>query len=604
MKGIVCLLLLVAGATASFPHPVTSLKIVNTYPRNGAQYVHPYTKIGITFSSPLNSILANSITVAGTSGKKYTGSVKLSANRKTLIFSPDEHFALGDTIHYTFAEGEIPAFSMTFSIREQFAIADPNYHSDDPVLDGMLHSEKNSLKYAALSLPNEPFDSLPKIDILTNDDPSDGDVYIANYTWYSVQPYTYGLVLSKDGSVKSVMGNGLDYYNDFKPHPNGTYTYFDARQNVFFVTDTNFTIVDTIAAPDGFITDGHELRQTADGNHIFIGVDQIFMDMSTIVPKGLKQVLIIVPVIFEYDREKNLVFEWRAIDHFKVTDATHEDMFASTIDFCHMNAIEFDTDSNLIVSCRHMDEIAKIDRESGDLLWRWGGNNNQFLIENDTMFFSHQHAIRRTNEGTYIMMDNGNFHTSLAQFSRAIEYRLDQTNKIATRVWEFRHTPDVYSGAMGFVQRLPNKGTLIGWGECDSVSVTEIDSNNITHFEMRMRDENYSYRAFKFDSNYIRSGLITSSVRSTGEPGMYISVIPNPVSDLATIKCEMAKTGNTDLTLYDALGREVSKIYSGYLSQGLSSFAFTSRNIADGVYDLRANMPGTAPIDVKVVITK
>lgn len=232
-----------------------------------------------------------------------------------------------------------------------------------------------------------------------------------------------------------------------------------------------------------------------------------------------------------------------------------------------------------------------------------------FGMEGDTMFFSHQHAIRRTNAGTYVMMDNGNFHTSPFLFSRAIEYQLDTVNKISTRIWEFRHTPDVVSGAMGFVQRLPDKGTLIGWGECDSLSVTELDSNNHTLFEMWMPGKNYSYRAFKFDSNYIRSGIQTASVSTIPNAGIGISVLPNPVVDVATIECMLTNEGYANLSLYDALGREVLKVYSGYLPQGKHEFILNTKNLAGsiknlagGAYLLKGDISGFQSETVKIIV--
>jgi hypothetical protein len=611
MRHFLCLFFLLSAVGISFPHPATGTKIVNTYPCNGALYVHPYTKIGITFSAPLtkSSFSIDSISVTGNAEKKYFGTVKLSVNAKTLIFSPAEPFALGEIISVRLRpvetiSGEMTQpFSMTFSVREKYAVSDANFHSDDPILEQELHPKniKGKNSFAALA---DPYDTLPEIEILKDDNPSDGDIYIANYTWLSVQPNTYGMILSKDGNVKTVMGNGSDYYNDFKPHPNATYTYFDADKNMFFVADTNFSIVDTITAPYGYLTDGHELRQTSEGNHIFIAVDQVMMDMSTVVTNGYNLAMIIVPIVLEYDSDKNLIFEWRAIDHFKVTDATYEDMLAPTIDSCHMNAIEFDADSNLIVSSRHMDEITKINRETGDIIWRWGGKNNEFTLADDTMFFSHQHAIRRTPEGTYTMMDNGNFHTAPYLFSRAVEYQLDTINKISTKIWEFRHTPDVVSGAMGFVQRLQNNGTLIGWGECDSLSVTEVDANNHTLFEMWMPGQNYSYRAFKFDSNYIRSGIQTASVASLKDAGIGISITPNPIADLAAIDCTIAKEGYAGLSLYDALGREVSKIYTGYLSQGEHEFNLNANNLAAGAYYLKASFSQFQAETIKILIVK
>ena len=51
---------------------------------------------------------------------------------------------------------------------------------------------------------------------------------------------------------------------------------------------------------------------------------------------------------------------------------------ATIIDYCHTNAIEQDNDGNILISSRNMDEITKINRITGQIIWRLGGKNNQF----------------------------------------------------------------------------------------------------------------------------------------------------------------------------------------------------------------------------------
>ena len=72
-------------------------------------------------------------------------------------------------------------------------------------------------------------------------------------------------------------------------------------------------------------------------------------------------------------------------------------------------------------------------RNTGAIIWRLGGKNNQFSFINDTIGFSHQHAIRRLENGNISLFDNGNYHSP--PFSRAIEYSLNENNKTATLVW-------------------------------------------------------------------------------------------------------------------------------------------------------------------------
>ena len=129
----------------------------------------------------------------------------------------------------------------------------------------------------------------------------------------------------------------------------------------------------------------------------------------------------------------------------------NENLTADEIDYVHGNAIELDSDGNWLVSSRHMDEITKIDRTTGDIVWRLGGKNNEFTLLGDTLWFSHQHAIRRIANGHVTLFDNGNGHTP--PFSRAVEYELDEQARSARLVWQYRNTPDTYGSAMGYVQR-------------------------------------------------------------------------------------------------------------------------------------------------------
>jgi len=91
--------------------------------------------------------------------------------------------------------------------------------------------------------------------------------------------------------------------------------------------------------------------------------------------------------------------------------------------------ISYDNDGNLLISSRHLDEITKINRTTGSIIWRLGGKNNQFAFPNDSLGFSHQHAIRRIGNENILLFDNGNFRgisgsqpdTTAEFYSRAVE---------------------------------------------------------------------------------------------------------------------------------------------------------------------------------------
>jgi arylsulfate sulfotransferase len=63
---------------------------------------------------------------------------------------------------------------------------------------------------------------------------------------------------------------------------------------------------------------------------------------------------------------------------------------------------------HFLVSCRHLDEITKIHRTTGEIIWRFGGSQNEFNFINDYPF-THQHSIRSLGNNRYILFDNGNY---------------------------------------------------------------------------------------------------------------------------------------------------------------------------------------------------
>jgi hypothetical protein len=114
---------------------------------------------------------------------------------------------------------------------------------------------------------------------------------------------------------------------------------------------------------------------------------------------------------------------------------------------------------------------------------------------NDSTGFSWQHDARRQSNGNLTLFDNGNFHDP--QVSRAVEYELDTNAMTATKVWEYRSTPDIYGGFMGNAQRLPNGNTLIGWGGTNP-TMHEVRQDGTIALELTLPPGVFSYRALRF----------------------------------------------------------------------------------------------------------
>jgi len=223
------------------------------------------------------------------------------------------------------------------------------------------------------------------------------------------------------------------------------------------------------------------------------------MDLRELIPGGDSNALVVQNTIQEVDTNKNVVFEWRGQDYFNIQDAIHENLTSSQIDYIHMNSIAVDFDNHLLISSRHLSECTKINWETGEIIWRLGGVNNQFTFLNDSIPISYQHDIRPVpgKPNHYTIFDNGN--KRIPRFSRAVEYVIDTTYMTATKIWEYRHKPDRYTHWMGNAQRLQNENTLICWSDRTLPKATEVTPDGEVVYEGNFKIFAHCYRSFRFE---------------------------------------------------------------------------------------------------------
>jgi hypothetical protein len=252
-----------------------------------------------------------------------------------------------------------------------------------------------------------------------------------------------------------------------------------------------FQVTDTFTMGNGYSTDLHELLLLENGNYWCLGYDPQIIAMDTVVPGGQPDATVIGLIVQELDSLGNVVFQWRSWDHFQITDC-HDwgNITDSIVDYVHGNSIALDSDTSILISCRNMDEITRIDRRSGEIIWRWNGKNDQFSWIDDNINFHVQHHIRLMDNGNLSLFDNGR------NFSSAAEYKIDEENMTATLINRIRRFPDAHGVIMGNAQRLENGYTICGWGS-DPVGVTEFDDENNMRLDIMIPDLNY--RAFKFN---------------------------------------------------------------------------------------------------------
>lgn len=569
-------------------------------PIPGSQNVSQQSNIIVRMGPQLDRLVTTDLmlfSVQGTKSGTIDGKIILSDDEKTLIFLPSKSFLPDEKIFVSIKNG-IRSLSGEYlnPLHFEFTVsplstleketldrnaAEVYFPEGQPVDVGQPNTVSSFRKTVIDTISPLPI-------IKVSDQPAPGDIFLS--TWKGMFTFTGGAYFPSDNQYLMIIDNTNQPIFlrqteqrtfDFRVLPNGSLVYFDENTSSNVILDHNYTVIDNYTCGNGYKTDPHDFLLLPNGHVLLLGLDPQTVDMSTIVDGGNPKATVIGFVVQELDHAKNIVFQWRSFDHFKITDATHEDLTAATIDYGHPNALAIDADSNIILSDRHMDEITKIDRTTGDILWRWGGKNNQFTFINDTLGFSHQHSINLIDNGDFTLFDNGNFHTP--SFSRALEYKLDEQAKTATLVWQYRHTPDVFTVAMGSVERLPNGNTFIGWGAA-GLAATEVRPDGSTAYEIQLPDSIFSYRALKYQWNN------TTSVSTHPEvPATYslYQNYPNPFNPSTNIEFSLPESRSVSLKVYDMLGKEVASLMNKTMLPGTYTVQWNAGNASSGVYFYR-----------------
>jgi len=346
----------------------------------------------------------------------------------------------------------------------------------------------------------------PPITVTTNSGATPLDLYIAPNSRITPEKYgRFSMALDTTGAPRSF--KRLSYWPfDFKVLPNGRMSISRFQPSAgastaskIYVMDTSWAVVDSIESGNGYLTSFHDHMVLPNGHIVVQAFEDVIMDLSTIVEGGNPAAIVVQGIIQELDQDRNVVFQWRTLDHIPVTDS-YEDLKAATIRYVHNNGVWVDHDGDLLVSLRHCSSVIRIDRASGNIKWLMGGKRNQFTFTSAVAgvadpVFSYQHDIRRTKNGISLF-DNGTFR--IPQYSRAVDYRIDENAKTAELVWTYRHTPEIYTSLQGGVQTLSNGHRVIAWGSAAAnghPGVTEVDSNGVVVFEATLPKELFVYRA-------------------------------------------------------------------------------------------------------------
>jgi len=283
---------------------------------------------------------------------------------------------------------------------------------------------------------------------------------------------------------------------NFQAHPDGSYTIFGMEDETRFyrVLDELGREVRSISCV-GYDTRFHEIRVLSDGSALVLCNALRPADLSPW--GGAAEGQVNWTQIQRVLLDGSLAWEWDSEDHFAIGDTPLEDLEGvEVLNLTHGNALELDVDGNLLASFRELYEITKIDIESGEVIWRFGGRRNQFALLDDAKgSFERQHGIRLVEPGIVQLLDNSNEAPS-----RLVRYAIDEQLFTARLVWDFVDAVDTHTLVGGSTQAYADDGALVSFGR--EGRVVEVDEFGQKRWELTGIDDLYVFRAQRIPSLY------------------------------------------------------------------------------------------------------
>lgn len=235
--------------------------------------------------------------------------------------------------------------------------------------------------------------------------------------------------------------------------------------------------------------------------------------------------------------------------------------FENVGDWTHANSLFVAPRGNIIMSIRHLNQIISIAPDFQSIEWRLGGPGGQFDFPKPGDRFYQQHSAVELPNGNILLFDNGNTRPPVdgGEYSRALELELDLETMTATKVWEYRHAPDLFSWCCSNVTRLPGGNTLINFFSLVHTLV-EADNKGNAVAVIQREGLGASYRAQPIYSIYGESVLpVTSTPTLTPTPTLVPVVTPKPtvvapVQDPQVMILIQLETTNTGAVIEDEAG--------------------------------------------------
>lgn len=267
----------------------------------------------------------------------------------------------------------------------------------------------------------------------------------------------------------------------------------------YLLYNTSYEQVATIRGENGTPIDLHELVVTPQGTALVAAYLPVTRDLTWL--GGAKNTTVYDWHLQEIDiATGKLLFSWHAIDHVHISETTEAPPTdpGGAFDYFHGNSIDLMPDGkHYLVSSRNTSTLFKIERATGDIVWRLRGADKgsapgkHLKLLPDGESFWYQHDARSHADGTISVFDDGGqpYHHD----GRGLLMDIDEAAGTATIRRD--DSINIHVNFEGSFRPQANGDWVAGWG--DVGGLTEFGPNGDVVLDIGF-DAN-SYRCLRAD---------------------------------------------------------------------------------------------------------
>lgn len=262
------------------------------------------------------------------------------------------------------------------------------------------------------------------------------------------------------------------------------------------ILNDGYQTVAKVKGGNGLQADLHDFQLAPRAVAYVTAFNPIRCDVSS-VESGTRNGVILDNAIQQIDVKTGLVrWEWHSLDHVAASESeTASPKTSAPWDWFHLNSIDLEPNGDILISARSTWAAYQIEKGSGEILWRLGGNRSSFAMGPGTKT-AWQHDARVLRSGEVTLFDDGSNPPVHAQ-SRGVRIALDTAKHRARLTAAYLHPqPPLLAASQGNMQTLPDGNSVVDYGGVPDVAEYARDGSLL--FDAHLSFDMSTYRAFRY----------------------------------------------------------------------------------------------------------